>query len=112
MIRKSGGAAAIAVALLACGLGGQAVAAGVAPPASAQASPAAQPPMPPGPPGPPGTEATKPPEILAPRDQGSVITPPADTSRMPVIKPHVPSTMPVIRPGSGAGTNGTQVVPK
>jgi hypothetical protein len=63
--------------------------------------------------GPAGPTATQPPEILAKPPSNGVIKPPADISRMPVIKPNIPSRMPVIPPSGGVQQPGTvKVVPK
>lgn len=67
----------------------------------------------PGPPGPAGPSATQPPEIQAKPPSNGVIKPPGDISRMPVIKPKMPSRMPVIPPtGADQGKGGIKVVPK
>jgi len=63
--------------------------------------------------GPANPTATQPPEIQANPPINGVITPPEDISRMPVIKPKVPSRMPVIPPGGGTQPPGAvKVVPK
>jgi len=67
----------------------------------------------PGPPGPAGPSDTQPPEIQAKPAVNGVIKPPGNISRMPVIKPTVPSRMPVIPPtGEASPSNGTKVLPK
>lgn len=63
--------------------------------------------------GPADPMATQPPQIQAKPPSNGVIKPPDDISRMPVIKPQIPSRMPVIPPSGGAQPPGAAtVVPK
>lgn len=63
--------------------------------------------------GPSDPTATQPPETQAKPPINGVIKPPGNISRMPVIKPQMPSRMPVIPPSGGAAQpGGTTVVPK